>query len=206
MQRPPSLCCVPGAHLRLADGRHGCEGRVEVWDGRSWGTVCDDFWDLGEAQVVCRQLGCGPATAAPGSAHFGAGSGHILLDNMWCHGNEASLLLCGHNGWGVHNCVHREDAGVICEGREAAPRGAPGLLSPPALNHHCGTLCPRAPSPEHYISLVALLPPLSQLPQPPLRLQKVMLSRGSSNLFYLYMHSAILLTLIACAEYALFRS
>uniref|UniRef100_A0A493TX85 SRCR domain-containing protein n=1 Tax=Anas platyrhynchos platyrhynchos TaxID=8840 RepID=A0A493TX85_ANAPP len=103
-----------GAHLRLAGGRHGCEGRVEVWDGRSWGTVCDDYWDLSEAQVVCRQLGCGPAIAAPGNAHFGAGSGHIFLDNLWCHGYEASLLLCGHNGWGVHNCAHSEDAGVIC--------------------------------------------------------------------------------------------
>ncbi|KAM9188454.1 scavenger receptor cysteine-rich domain-containing protein DMBT1-like [Mergus octosetaceus] len=114
-----------GAHLRLADGRHGCEGRVEVWDGRSWGTVCDDFWDLSEAQVVCRQLGCGPAIAAPGNARFGAGSGHIFLDNLWCHGYEASLLLCRHNGWGVHNCAHSEDAGVIC----AAPYFCGGLIS-----------------------------------------------------------------------------
>nr|XP_038037174.1 deleted in malignant brain tumors 1 protein [Anas platyrhynchos] len=79
------------AHLRLAGGRHGCEGRVEVWDGRSWGTVCDDYWDLSEAQVVCRQLGCGPAIAAPGNAHFGAGSGHIFLDNLWCHGSWPSV-------------------------------------------------------------------------------------------------------------------
>ena len=90
------------------------KGRVEVFYNGIWGTVCDDYWDLKDAKVVCRQLGFVGAVAANSSAAFGAGKGQIWLDDVRCTGVESSLPECGHNGWGIENCAHSEDAGVMC--------------------------------------------------------------------------------------------
>ncbi|XP_039726822.1 deleted in malignant brain tumors 1 protein-like [Pteropus medius] len=109
------VCSAPaGPRLRLAGGGSPCEGRVEVWHQGVWGTVCDDYWNIKNARVVCRLLGCGPALGAPGRSRFGPGSGPILLDNVRCAGTEDALERCAHSGWAQHNCQHREDAGVVC--------------------------------------------------------------------------------------------
>ena len=52
--------CYNG-NVRLMDGTQPAvgqrEGRVEVCRDNNYGTVCDDFWDVLEARVVCHQLG-----------------------------------------------------------------------------------------------------------------------------------------------------
>ena len=91
---------------------------MEVYYNGTWGTVCDDEWDIDDAGVVCRQLGFRYAVAAYKSAHYGKGTGPILLDVVNCLGSESSLFSCGHNGVKKHNCGHNEDAGVRCENIE----------------------------------------------------------------------------------------
>ena len=102
--------------IRLIGGSSELEGRVEVNYLGTWGTICDDFWSIEDAHVICRQLGFGSAIQATGSASFGQGTGTIWLDNVQCIGNETTIEDCTHRGWGNHNCVHSEDAGVICSG------------------------------------------------------------------------------------------
>uniref|UniRef100_A0AAZ1Y0C4 SRCR domain-containing protein n=1 Tax=Oreochromis aureus TaxID=47969 RepID=A0AAZ1Y0C4_OREAU len=106
--------CLKGM-IRLA-GSTRCSGRVEVYHNNSWGTVCDDGWDLNDAEVVCRELNCGSALKVPTSAHFGAGTGKIWLDHVTCSGNESSLTECQHSGFGSNTCERGQDAAVICSG------------------------------------------------------------------------------------------
>ena len=101
--------------LRLANGSAPSAGRVELWYSDQWNTVCDDSWGINDATVVCQQLGYRGAVTAHHSAHFGQGSGQILLDDLQCTGREGSLLECGHSGITSHNCGHHEDASVTCE-------------------------------------------------------------------------------------------
>ncbi|XP_028411952.1 adhesion G-protein coupled receptor G6-like [Dendronephthya gigantea] len=92
-------------------------GRVEVFYNGTWGTICDDGWDINDARVACRQLGYEEAVR-PLNANawqVPSGSGNIWLGHVDCTGKEESLANCSHAGWD-HNvyCNHLEDAGVEC--------------------------------------------------------------------------------------------
>ena len=55
-------------------------------------------------------------------AHFGKGSGPIIIDELECYGTELDIAACGSNKWLNSDCDHSEDAGVKCGGRVTAMR------------------------------------------------------------------------------------
>ncbi|XP_046729030.1 antigen WC1.1-like [Silurus meridionalis] len=94
--------------LRLSGGKGSCSGRLEVYHNATWGSVCDDQWNISNAQVVCRQLGCGSVLSAD---RFVPGEGTVWLNRVKCRGDEIHLWDCHHSLKKHTDCSH---AGVTC--------------------------------------------------------------------------------------------
>eukprot|EP01012_Entosiphon_sulcatum_P059858 TRINITY_DN8448_c0_g1_i1.p1 TRINITY_DN8448_c0_g1~~TRINITY_DN8448_c0_g1_i1.p1 ORF type:complete len:1989 (+),score=221.56 TRINITY_DN8448_c0_g1_i1:23-5968(+) len=99
------------ARVRLA-GESRLRGRLEVLYNGEWGSVCDDFFSLRSAAVVCSELGLGDAVEY--IYRYGGGTGRIHFDDVRCTGAEASIFDCPHIT--ENNCNHDEDVGVECRG------------------------------------------------------------------------------------------
>ena len=98
----------------MAGGTSSYNGRVEVFTMGQWGTICDDWWSLNNADTACRQLGF-PFGASEAISGFGGGTGPIWLDNLACGAYTQIIFNCySPNQVGVHNCDHTEDAGLTC--------------------------------------------------------------------------------------------
>ncbi|XP_071177691.1 scavenger receptor cysteine-rich domain-containing protein DMBT1-like [Mytilus edulis] len=112
------VCQEDFMKVRLVDGYHSLEGRVEIYVNGTWGTICDDEFGDEEASVICGMLGCYDAGSVPYSgAYFGEGYGSIVLDDLNCIGIETNIFDCQSGGLFQHDCEHSEDAGVVCQGR-----------------------------------------------------------------------------------------
>jgi len=90
--------------LWLENGRNQCEGHVELFYKGHCGTVCDDFWDVSDVQDICRQLGCGQLSSAPGAAEFGEGL--ELFSQVMCGAEDMKLM------WGSAPTMDSQDITV----------------------------------------------------------------------------------------------
>ncbi|XP_071948679.1 scavenger receptor cysteine-rich domain-containing protein DMBT1-like [Antedon mediterranea] len=100
--------------IRLVGANSTFEGTVEIYHSGVWGVICDDEWDLLDAQVVCHQLGFPGADVAFSQAYYGQSPGQFWLDDVDCSGTEKNIDDCAHRSWGEHDCYPFEEAGVKC--------------------------------------------------------------------------------------------
>ena len=107
---------APGeGEVRLVGGPDQTAGRVEVYHNDIWGTICTLGWDLGDATVVCRQLGFTMAGLTFPSLIFGTANGPIWYFHVLCGGYEANLTQCAPSVPSEGECSHNDDVGVFCK-------------------------------------------------------------------------------------------
>ncbi|MBN3317452.1 DMBT1 protein, partial [Atractosteus spatula] len=118
-----------GRRVRLLGGSDSCSGRVEAYLHGQWGRLCYYDWDIADAQVVCRELGCGSSFSA--TADFGKGPGLVHPYRAMCTGREPSLHDCSFMRGNIVQCF--SDAGVRCTGTGETTPAMPTTQKPISL-------------------------------------------------------------------------
>ncbi|XP_054371059.1 LOW QUALITY PROTEIN: antigen WC1.1-like [Molothrus ater] len=113
---PASVICSSYTGFQLGNGSSGCAGRVEVAVRGTWGSVCASEWDLPDAHVLCRHLGCGRAFSVPPGGSFGSGEGPLRPDAFGCSGSERHPGQCPVAVLGKPPCAPGNAAAVNCSG------------------------------------------------------------------------------------------
>ncbi|NXF33449.1 C163A protein, partial [Nyctibius bracteatus] len=114
--RPNTLSASAYTGFRLASDTSGCAGRVEAAARGTWVSLCATGWDLPDAHVLCRHLGCGPATAVLPGGSFGSGDGPLRPDTFGCGGSEGHPGECPTAVLGEPTCPRGHAAAVNCSG------------------------------------------------------------------------------------------
>uniref|UniRef100_UPI003AAABC9C scavenger receptor cysteine-rich type 1 protein M160-like n=1 Tax=Centroberyx gerrardi TaxID=166262 RepID=UPI003AAABC9C len=110
---PDELCAAVQKSVRLVDGTSLCSGRLEVKSKQFWSSVCEADFDQQDAEVVCRELGCGAPSVLQG-ALYGEVEAPMWTEEFQCEGNESVLLDCGSSGSARNTCSPGKAVGLTC--------------------------------------------------------------------------------------------
>uniref|UniRef100_A0A3B4FV24 SRCR domain-containing protein n=1 Tax=Pundamilia nyererei TaxID=303518 RepID=A0A3B4FV24_9CICH len=99
--------------VRLLNGSSLCSGRLEVKSNQSWSSVCEADFDQQDAEVVCRELGCGPPSVLQG-ALYGEVEAPVWSKEFQCGGHESALLDCRSSGSARNSCSPGKAVGLTC--------------------------------------------------------------------------------------------
>ncbi|KAM8769224.1 scavenger receptor cysteine-rich type 1 protein M130-like isoform 2-T2 [Acanthopagrus schlegelii] len=101
--------------VRLVNGNSLCSGRLEVKSNQRWSSVCEDDFDQQDAEVVCRELGCGAPSVLQG-ALYGEVEAPMWTKEFQCGGHESALLDCRTSGSDRNTCSPGKAVGLTCSG------------------------------------------------------------------------------------------
>ncbi|XP_059184677.1 scavenger receptor cysteine-rich type 1 protein M130-like [Centropristis striata] len=113
---PFILGLVCSNSVRLVNGTSLCSGRLEHksdQSNQSWSSVCEADFDQQDAEVVCRELGCGAPSVLQG-ALYGEGEAPMWTKEFQCGGNESALLDCRSSGSDRNTCSPGRAVGLTC--------------------------------------------------------------------------------------------
>ncbi|XP_056296427.1 scavenger receptor cysteine-rich type 1 protein M130-like isoform X5 [Pseudoliparis swirei] len=115
--------------VRLVNGTSLCSGQLKVKSDQSWSSVYEDDFDQQDAEVVCRELGCGAPSVLQG-ALYGDSESPMWTKEFLCEGHEAVLLDCDSSAGITHssakavglNCSESDEVRLVdgsnhCVGR-----------------------------------------------------------------------------------------
>uniref|UniRef100_A0A668U0G5 Scavenger receptor cysteine-rich type 1 protein M130-like n=1 Tax=Oreochromis aureus TaxID=47969 RepID=A0A668U0G5_OREAU len=109
----PILNLTCSDSVRLLNGSSLCSGRLEVKSNQSWSSVCEADFDQQDAEVVCRELGCGPPSVLQG-ALYGEVEAPVWSKEFQCGGHESALLDCRSSGSARNSCSPGKAVGLTC--------------------------------------------------------------------------------------------
>ncbi|XP_005748465.1 CD5 antigen-like [Pundamilia nyererei] len=99
--------------VRLLNGSSLCSGRLEVKSNQSWSSVCEADFDQQDAEVVCRELGCGPPSVLQGALYEEV-EAPAWSKEFQCGGHESALLDCRSSGSARNSCSPGKAVGLTC--------------------------------------------------------------------------------------------
>ncbi|CAG2230934.1 unnamed protein product [Mytilus edulis] len=93
--------CTGNMQVRLKDGQtiysfEGVEGRVDIYDGHNWGSLCDNSITIEQAKVVC-STATGYSDTQPIFYHLTVPEFHSVafsVDSLTCGGWEEHISQC----------------------------------------------------------------------------------------------------------------
>ena len=93
--------------------KHSIAGRLEVYKGGKWGSVCDEEFNHVSAGVACRQLGFSNGHMMGNCVlNNPSSTDNVFMSKVKCTGGEKTIQDCDHVKGSA--CSHAQDVSVSC--------------------------------------------------------------------------------------------